>query len=311
MPIGKEAALLPHDVSYNVCGLFQFSKLMYKLIDFVERKFDYKLPIKYLYGSPSVRWNGGRLILKSKDYTLSDSERELNTALENGIIPLITFSNTLLTLDDLKNSYCNNMLKIINDCHGEIIVSSELLREHILLKYPDIPVHSSVIPTAFCRSRGLKYYSELNSKYSHYVVHPDDNFNLKLLDDLPKDKAEIIVNERCMYQCPIRNNHYESISREQISLSEHAFVNSNFLSACSFIPEYKQYSEKERNISLTIDEMKNIANMGYKIFKVQGRTDNMYVYFFDLLRYTLDNKMAFPTAFSIFSNYIDEFIRGN
>ena len=65
LPKGKSAALCSEEVEYNVSGLFLCVDLLFKLFTMVEDKFEYRLPIKYIYGAPKVRWNGGRFILKS------------------------------------------------------------------------------------------------------------------------------------------------------------------------------------------------------------------------------------------------------
>lgn len=129
--------------------------------------------------------------------------------------------------------------------------------------------------------------------------------------NVKKENAEIILNERCNYLCQIRSAHYQSISREQIMQVNNSYKHERFMDACSAIPEIKQLSSKQRNISLTIDEVKKIASLGFRMFKIQGRTDSLYIYFFDLLRYTLENSIAFPTAYTIFSYCIEEYLKGN
>ena len=50
--------------------------------------------------------------------------------------------------------------------------------------------------------------------------------------------------------------------------------------------------------------------MGFDLFKLQGRLDSPYVFFFDFLRYALEEELAFPTMYPIFSysiyNYLKE-----
>ena len=53
---GVLAATFP-SVVYNVLGLFQFSSLIYAYVAHVERKFSFRVLIRYLYGVPSVKWN--------------------------------------------------------------------------------------------------------------------------------------------------------------------------------------------------------------------------------------------------------------
>lgn len=309
-PKGLNASATGNCVEYNVAGLYLCTDLIFQMIEMVQDKFDYTLPIKYIYGSPQVRWNGGRTLLK-KDINFSEQvvENEVKKVVSKGIVPLFTFSNSEISEMDLEDKQCNLVLNIINEYDAEVIVTSELLEKYIREKYPDIKIHASVIKTAFESIRNVEYYNSLAQKYENYVIHPDDNFNYKLLALIKKKNAEIILNERCNYRCRLRSKHYESISREQVMVAKNKYQNERFIDKCSAIPEHKQISTKVRNVSLTVSEMKAISQLGFRLFKIQGRTDNLYVYFFDLMRYMLEGEIVFPTAYTIFSEYIDKFIR--
>ena len=261
LPLGKKASLFPgKEINYNISGLFICTELIFELVTIIEDKFEYKLPIKYIFGSPSVKWNGGRCILKdmNKLEDLEFIEKEIENTIKREIIPVFTFSNIFLTFE---------------------------------------------------KDRNLEFYERLSSNFHNYVVHPDDNFNYKLLQELPKVNAEILVNEKCKYLCQIRKEHYKSISIEQIELVEGNYSDKRFLNSCNMIPEIKQSVIKERNISLTREEVKKIISLGYSSLKIQGRTDNLYTYFFDLLRFTLEKEVAFPTVYSLFCGYIENFLK--
>lgn len=311
LPSGNGAALLEKAV-FNVPGIFLFSQLIYQMIDIVYDKTGFRVPIKYIYGAPQLRWNNGRLILNNynNDYSIQKIEKEIFDAKEKQIVPLLTFSNLFINSNDLKDEKCNQVLKILNDVKGGVIVASDVLKKYIMEKYPQISLHASVILTTLENDRNIDYYDSLSKKYQYYVVHPDDNFNSELLAGIPKKNAEIIVNERCFFNCKIRKNHYEAISKEQIAQADNNYSNSKFLDSCKAIPEKKQSFTNKRNVSLTKREMIDIYNMGYRLFKLQGRTDDLYVFFFDLLRYTLDNEIVFPTIYPIFSYYIEKFKKG-
>lgn len=301
------------NVSYNVPGLFLFSSLIYSLQKVVLDKTGYSLPIKYIYGSPPLcRWNNGRLILNTygNTYTsLNDIEKELCISISQNILPLLTFSNLYIDNKSLKDKKCNDILKILNRIGGGVILSNDMLKQHILEKFPNISIHSSVIITSLTDNRDTFFYDNLSGNYSVYVIHPDDNFNSYILNNIKnKENAEIIVNERCKYACSIRKNHYECISIEQISKSDGKYIDTHFLDKCVSIPEIKQSTVKWRNISLTINELQQIYNLGFRKFKLQGRTDNLYSFFFDLLRYSLNNDVIFPNIFPIFTSFIENFL---
>ena len=87
LPQGDAAALMP-GASYSVPGLFLYADLVYQALDQVKAKFDYDIPVKYIYGSPQVRWNCGRPVLIDHGYTDADLETELRKAVDRGITPL-------------------------------------------------------------------------------------------------------------------------------------------------------------------------------------------------------------------------------
>lgn len=300
LPQGDQAALAP-GAAYSVPGLFLYSDLIYTCLDQVEAKFGYRIPVRYLYGSPKVLWNGGRLVLADHHYTSRQLFDELAGAAARGITPLLTFSMTRMTPEDLADPAGNELLEMADQVKGGVIVVHPLLRDYIRQHYPRVEVHASVVLTSFEKNRDLAYYEGLARDYDRYVVHPDDNFRPDLLARLPKDRGEIILNERCVFHCPQRKEHYLSTTDDQRVLLEGEGELSCFLDRCPFVPDYKQCRTKERNISLTTQDLVNLQQMGFSLFKLQGRLDIPYVFFFDFLRYTLENQVAFPAMYPSFA----------
>ena len=73
LPQGRDAALLP-DAAYSIPGLFLYSALVYRCLDMVEAKCGWRIPVRYLYGSPQVLWNGGRVLFKDHGPTMDRVE---------------------------------------------------------------------------------------------------------------------------------------------------------------------------------------------------------------------------------------------
>ena len=310
----NESVALFEGVSYTVPGLFSFSELVYRYLDIVKAKYNYEIPIKYIYGSPSNKWNGGRVMITSKDQGFLDRtniEREISLALSYGITPLFTFSNIAVEDSDLDDELGNFILSLLNKHYGEVIVCSDVLKSYIQAFFPNIRIHASVILTALNNNRNTEYYESLSQNYTCYVVHPDDLYNKDLLKNIPKHNAEIMVNERCAVSCPMRSEHYHFISQEQKSRCDGRVVTANFLDRCSNIPEWKQAESKLRNASLTVNEIKDLITLGFRYIKLQGRTDNIYAAFFDIIRYTLENELAFTHLYPIFCYEIQKYINKN
>ena len=163
--------------------------------------------------------------------------------------------------------------------------------------------------TAFPEQRDEGYYASLAREYDRFVVHPDDNFRLDLLEKIPKDRAEIILNERCVYQCHQRKEHYLSIVEDQAALIQGDGELTHFLDRCPNVPDFKQHASKARNISLTAEEAVHLREMGFSLFKLQGRLDIPYVFFFDFLRYALENQLSFPAEYPVFSFSIRQYLK--
>lgn len=308
LPQKDAAALLP-GASYSVPGLFQFSSLLYQCLDEVKAKFEYTIPVKYLYGAPRVRWNCGRLLFRQPPVTRRVIEEELSRAVERGITPLLTFSAPTLPPEDFDDPVCNDILAVLDALRGGVIVSDPNLKAYIEARYPNIELHASVIMTAFAKQRDTAYYESLSENFSRYVVHPDDNHDTVLLSTLPKERAELILNERCTYQCAQRKDHYNAIVQEQAELIETNTCAHNFIENCAFIPERKQSFTKNRTIALTTEQAAERFSQGFHLFKLQGRLDDPHVFFFDFLRYTLESQVAFPAMFPVFSYAIRDYVK--
>ena len=299
LPQGDAAALMP-GASYSVPGLFLYSDLIYAALDQVKAKFDYDIPVKFIYGSPQVRWNCGRPVLVDHGYTDADLEAELRKAVDRGITPLLPFSSPVITEEELADPRGNVLLSLLDRLGGGVIVVSSLLEDYIRTNYPNIQLHASVIMTCYGADRTPDYYRDLSRRYDRYVVHPDDNFDLDLLDQLPRQGAEIMVNERCVRNCPQRGDHYLANAQDQITMIEGGREFTGFLDRCPNVPDFKQQTTRERNASLTARECQDIRAMGYDLFKLQGRLDIPYAFFFDFFRYTLENEVAFPAMYPPF-----------
>lgn len=308
LPQREQATLMPN-ASFSLPGLFLYSDLLYRCLEEVKEKFDYQILIQYLYGAPRVRWNCGRLMIVDHHFTIDDIGAELSSVAAHGITPLLTFSSPLIRREDLGDPVCNEILSLLEPIHGGVIVSSPLLAAYIRDRYPHVALHASVIMTAFEPHRDVSYYESLSLNYDRYVLHPDDNFRLDLLAEVPKENAEIILNERCGYECAQRKEHYESIAHDQTALIDGSCPLSNFLDHCPYVPDWKQATTKEKNVSLTTPEAVRLSQLGFSLFKLQGRLDSPYVLFFEFFRYALENQVAFPTMFPIFSYAIKDFLK--
>lgn len=302
-----------YNVTFDVAGLFSFTPLILKLIQVVKNKLGYTLPISSIYGCPPLVWNGGRIILDhytNKDI-LTTVLNDVSLLHENKITPLLTFSNHMITNDELYDTHANKLLEYIcsHQIDAQIRISSPLLEEYIRKYYPTLPINASVIKVEVENGKGkLDYYKQLETQFNKYVVHPDDNFNYDLLKSLNKSKAEILLNERCFSNCPQRTLHYTAIANIQKSYNKDNTPQAKVLAQCTAIPEIKQLHSNRRNISLSLAEFNELYCLGFRHFKLQGRIDNPYVFFYDMIRYTLQDEFLISQVYIPFCAYLQTYL---
>ena len=303
LPQGEAAALMP-GASYSIPGLFLYAHLVYQCLDQVEAKCGWRIPVKYLYGSPQVLWNGGRVLFKDHGPNMAIVERELGEATDRGITPLLTFSATRMTEEWLKDRRCNDIMAALDAVRGGVIVVDPMLQRHIEKNYPHVAVHMSVILSTFAAKaeRTPDFYRSLSERGAQYVLHPDDNFDRELLARVPKENAVLLINERCGFGCPQRAEHFRSTTEDmpKVLAGDYAHL-SRFLDRCPYTPDSKQAEMKERNETLSVRETVELYEMGFRTFKLQGRMDIPYVFFFDFLRFALEPEAAFPGVYPIFA----------
>ncbi|HEX2973831.1 MAG TPA: hypothetical protein VHP11_15975 [Tepidisphaeraceae bacterium] len=300
------------EAHFNVSGAFTLHALILRLFELVDEGFGCRLPIDAMHGAPSMPWNAGRL---SKVPYNPAQFRSLLTALRSkGIGYFATFTNHLIDDTDLANPIGNSILEIIAerpDING-VIVSSDRLSKYIARKYPALRQVASIIKTTMEHGEGrADYYRELGQQFHQYAVHPDDCRDPKLLDQLDRQKAVIIVNENCTSHCPNRIRHYDNTARLQRASCRENMVVLNTLSPTSerqlILQELRQImstckapldqaglGSRRRSCNLTNTEMRTAYDMGFRHFKLQGRGGYAYNYIYDITRFTLEPDFAAP-----------------
>lgn len=296
------------NIKLNVAGLFTHSDLIITLTKLLYDKYQISNVITEIYGAPNISWNGGRVIYTDKTVEI---ENELSKVSNAGLRPVIIFSNPIITDEMLEDSESNTLLKLGLKYNAKFIISNSKLMNYVQTFYPNADIKVSLIKVAIDdKINNLDYYKQLEKEFNNYVIHPDDNLNFSLLKKLDNTKVEILLNERCSPNCPNRVNHYINLSTEQANILSNSCVKNNFLDCCNFIPEIKQLSHNKKNITLSLEEVQSLYNLGFNKFKIQGRTDNLYAFSFDLLKYILKSE-ALYSFYPIFCFYIEKYSKNS
>lgn len=258
-------------IYYHLPGLFEFYEF-YKIflpLYFKHRESFYDwCEIGSIYGAPGeCIWGGGRT--GYGDAEPSDVKRLCD---EYHISARLTFSNSLLKQEHLKDAYCNGLCRIFEDENGKngIIIYSDILLQYIKENYPGYYFVSSTtkVITDFD-----EFVDELDRPEFKYVV-PDFRLNkrfdrLSRLTDKEKEKTEFLVNECCAFNCTDRKACYEYVSRKALGLPGKDHVCHSDDASEGYV--FSKAMENPGFISVD-DILHKYAPMGFSNFKIEGRS---------------------------------------
>ena len=208
-----------NDIYFHLPGLFEFNELYKRFLSLYDehQEYFYKwAKIGSIYGSPEGSiWSGGRT-----SFGTNKLEETLNLINKYHISPRLTFSNSELTVKDLDDKFCNEIVRSFNkECNFPcgVIVYSDLLLNYLKDKYPNFYYVSS---TTKVLTDFNDFKDELDRDDFKYVV-PDFRLNkefkkLETLSNEEKDKVEFLVNECCYVGCNKRKECYKNVSLKNL-----------------------------------------------------------------------------------------------
>ena len=229
---------------------------------------------------PIALWNGGRLINNDqcdKEF-ISNVISSIN---EEGIPIRYTFTNPLLTKEDLDDEFCNYCMKQADNGMNEVIVFSPILEEYIRKTYPSYKIISST-----CKeikdSKALN--KELKKDYKYVVLDYNLNNHWDIIEGLQSpEKLEILVNAVCVPECPRRGEHYRQVGELQRKILENrklppekqVEIKDDW--RCKY-GEYNFLYKIMKYPTFVSNEMikKEYLPRGINNFKIEGRTANLF-----------------------------------
>lgn len=228
---------------------------------------------------PLSIWNGGRLSLGDQcdSRFIQEVVKNINA---NGIPVRYTYTNPLITEEDLADPYCNFCMKVADNGMNEVMVFSPILEAYIRKNYPSFKINSST-----CKE--IKDWEQLNEelKKDYHMVVLDYNLNNKfdMLEKIEnKDKVEVLVNTLCIPACPRRGDHYKNVGINQRIILENRKNPPE--KQQPIVPWHCEYGDK--NCIHTIQDYPTYISpeqiwekyvpMGFSNFKIEGRTGNIF-----------------------------------
>lgn len=258
---------------FNIPGPFdhfELNKLLIETYHDNKEIFRDGVKISSVFGNfPFCIWDGGRNFLRYKQCTREEVQRINNFYKSNGIAVRLIFTNPEITEEHLHNRYCNMLLKECQSNNCEVVVNSPVLEKYIRENYPKYKIISSTTKRI---TSSEKFKDELmNHDYFQTCLDYDLNKNKELIDSIPKEareKCEFLINAICPPHCPLRKNHYSQTGLYHLSYCRERYEVAN----CGI-----QYGSLHPTVlgkgnNFTVEELKKYEQMGYKYFKIEGRT---------------------------------------
>jgi hypothetical protein len=266
------------EAGWDVSGAFVHDTTLGKLLELFVHEFNF-LPFRQVSGAPACIWAGGRSCgPKLRPPVIQQIITTYDTV---HVSVNLAFSNCLLRPEHLGDMLGNYILTSLCDFNRKeqngVVLGSDILADHVRKNYPSLKRIASI--ARVLQEGGtdrLETYRRLADQYDQVIIHPDDNFNLGLLEKLEdKDKYKIVLNECCIHNCPQRRQHYELVSaqflnfldvdleRQELELVRHIGCGHN-LKKLLLSPQY-------RTVTLSTDECRRIYDLGFRNFKIQGR----------------------------------------
>lgn len=218
-----------------------------------------------VYGTfPGVIWNGGRVMIG--DVTINDICETISHYYSLNTPIRFTYTNSLIQDDHLYDNYANIITGLAQNGQNEILVNSSILENYLRQEYPNYKFISSTTKCLFDKQEII----DESQKYYLTVLDYRKNNNINFLSSLGNpDKYELLINAYCSPNCVCREEHYRQLSASQLSGSGEDIINckikkDNFFDTLNFSSVIK------------IDDLySTYAGIGFKHFKIEGRTNHI------------------------------------
>lgn len=299
---------------------YRFNRVFLAMMQHCPEYFHEGLEIASFYGTfPQSLWNGGRRVngLCDKSY-VKDVVREFDKLQ----IPIrFTFTNPVITKEDLYDDFCNFVLKTADNGINGVIVVSDMLEEYIREKYPRYKVTSSTCK----RITDLETLNdETAKKYDIVVMDYDFNNKFDILEKVQnKEKCEILVNACCQPNCPHRKQHYNDIGAMQKAICKHLKTSPNkpfnaekygvsdpHSQSCPYM-YYDPVDVRQHSTHVTPEAIfEKYLPMGFNQFKIEGRTQNAFYIVEYYLYYMVKPEYRDKARMAFYSNLVKQGIIG-
>jgi collagenase-like PrtC family protease len=254
----------------GVAEKFNVNKAIVLLKDMHPEFFYDDVNFRCFYGAFSFSvWNGGRVFGVCRRNFKEDIEMKRDFFNSRGIAIRLTMTNPLITEEHLSDTYCNLVMKMLDNGKNEVLVASPVLEKYIRENYPSFKICSS---TTKCLTNLEAARKELNNKdYIQVCLDYNLNHNKTFLEGLTqeeKDQSEFLCNAICPPGCTARKEHYRINGVSTLN------GNKNFtMPECTIDGSTCGQAALHYKNNITPQEIESYYEpLGFSNFKLEGRT---------------------------------------
>lgn len=246
------------------CKFFQLNQMICSYMKNRPEMFRDGYRIGSVYGTfPGAIWNGGRAVFGIA--AKAQIEQILRVFNDMDVPVRFTWTNSLIEEKHVNDTYCNLIMKLADNGKNQVLVNTRVLEDYIREHYPNFDYISSTTK----RITNLdEIRSELEKGYRLVVLDYDLNHNEEVLKALEPEasRIEILVDEICYPNCPLRKNHYRDESKAQLE------YDTNGVFRCPNTKTKPSFAESmKRPAFIGNDSIDSYIKRGYRNFKLVGR----------------------------------------
>lgn len=277
-------------INFNIPGVydhFELNSFIIHLYTENQKMFRDNVNISSVFGNfHFCIWDGGRNFLRYTQSTLQDIRDIKNLYSGNGIPIRFIFTNPEVTEEDLDDRFGNLLLDEFNTGTNEIVVNSPIMEQYLRENYPKYKLISSTTKRITDPNLMLE---ELNKDYYQVCLDYDLNKRMDILKSIPiekREKCEFLVNAICRPGCPIRKWHYSVTGKAQLTYFRDGYGLSSF-NGCTIRNNTTHPDIMLTGNNLSFEEIQEYNKLGFKYFKLEGRTLESSIVFAMYLYYLI------------------------
>ena len=275
------------EIDWSVGALFCHEAPLFQILRLCE-KFGVEHPIRYVFGSIPSIMAGGRVPPAS--IPAEDAPAIMDMYLERGIACRLTLSNPYVMPQDIEADKDNAvLLEHLNaspcgKAKNGVILTSDILAEHVRDTYPNLEVVLSIIRPAYDTGYGpqkdtLEYYTEKleDPLYDIVVVNAAKIYEEGFMEALPrKEKVELLASHACVLNCPRAKEHYDAMLWGSLC-KLYGVMGNGAAAQCNAVTDAcLRHKEKHpfETSSFNEQQIRWLVSLGFRHFKLAGRLDS-------------------------------------